>query len=97
MREESMRASRIILIAIAVTIALGLPPTMAEESSSPLRPTERAVQADQPHCTQWTDECVNCTRDTADGAPVCSNIGMACQPKSIRCLADAPAKEQPPK
>ncbi|MBN9598099.1 MAG: hypothetical protein J0G28_00325 [Afipia sp.] len=92
-----MRAPRIILIATAAMISLGLPPTMAEDSSSSPQPasTDRPVQADQPRCARWTDECVNCTRDSADGVPVCSNIGMACQPKKIRCLADAPAQEQP--
>jgi hypothetical protein len=91
-----MRVFRIILIAIAAAIALALPPAMAEDSASSAQPasTERAVQADQPNCAQWTDECVNCTRGTADAVPVCSNIGMACQPKSIRCLAAAPAQEQ---
>lgn len=92
-----MRVFRIILISIAAAIAMGFPPAMAEDSFSSAQPAsnERAVQADQPHCSRWTDECVNCTRDSAAGAPICSNIGMACQPKSIRCLADAPAQERP--
>ena len=36
-------------------------------------------------CLRWTDSCRACSR-SADGAPVCSNIGIACQPKKVECL-----------
>jgi hypothetical protein len=44
-------------------------------------------------CEQWTDLCRACGRGS-DGAPVCSNIGIACQPKAVVCTARkaAPAK-----
>jgi len=35
---------------------------------------------------------VNCSREDKDTPPVCSNIGVACQPKAIRCLGAAPGK-----
>jgi hypothetical protein len=30
---------------------------------------------------------VNCARDDKDAEPVCSNIGIACQPKAVTCLS----------
>jgi hypothetical protein len=52
-----------------------------------------SMQKGPPNCARWTDECVNCTRGAEGEAPVCSNIGIACQPKAIRCMSD----EQPKK
>ncbi len=92
-----MRTHQIILISIAAVIALGLPPGAAEDSSSlsQTQQSDRAVQANQPNCRRWTNECVNCTRSADDSAPVCSNIGVSCQPKPIRCLEDAPSQNAP--
>jgi len=51
------------------------------------------MQKGPPNCRQWTDDCANCSRSTEGEAPVCSNTGIACQPKAIRCLSpDAPVK-----
>ena len=36
-------------------------------------------------CTSWTDDCVTCKRDEK-AVQSCSNIGIACQPKAVRCL-----------
>ena len=38
------------------------------------------------YCLEWTDDCVNCVRDRAGNSSGCSNIGIACQAKEIRCL-----------
>jgi hypothetical protein len=35
-------------------------------------------------CLAWNDGCVTCQRDAA-GDAACSNIGIACQPKEIKC------------
>lgn len=57
----------------------------------PVKPKDLPVYVDQPNCARWTDECVNCTRGTDGAGPTCSNIGFACQPKTIRCVgADRP-------
>jgi len=37
-------------------------------------------------CVRWEDRCRICDRGT-DGAPICSNIGIACQPAEISCIA----------
>jgi len=46
-----------------------------------------------PSCQVWTDGCRRCNR--ADGAPNCSNIGIACQPGAIKCVTE-PKSAQPP-
>jgi hypothetical protein len=39
-----------------------------------------------PSCQVWTDGCRRCNR--TDGAPTCSNIGIACQPGPVKCDAE---------
>jgi hypothetical protein len=36
-------------------------------------------------CLRWTDQCRTCNRD-AGGNPVCSNIGISCQPVEVQCV-----------
>ena len=66
------------------TAELDIPPPKASEDFS--------MQKGPPNCRQWTDGCVTCTRDADGEAPACSNIGPACQPKAIRCIASGSAK-----
>ncbi len=66
----------------------------AAELDVPARraPSENvSMQKGPPDCSRWTDECVSCSRGTDADAPVCSNIGIACQPKAIRCVSPTPA------
>jgi hypothetical protein len=62
---------------------LDIPPRRASENVS--------MQKGPPNCSRWTDECVNCKRGADGEAPVCSNIGFACQPKAIRCIGSEPS------
>lgn len=58
--------------------------TLAENAKAP---TDVSIQSYGDHdksCLAWTDSCRNCSRGTG-GAPVCANIGIACQPKAIVC------------
>ena len=43
-------------------------------------------------CHEWTDSCRTCQRTDAS-EPVCSNIGIACQPKPLTCTR----RTEPPK
>jgi hypothetical protein len=43
-------------------------------------------------CLRWTDGCRTCGRGT-DGEATCSNIGIACQPAEVKCIAQ---KQEPP-
>lgn len=42
-------------------------------------------------CQEWTDGCRSCTRSAASD-PICSNVGIACQPAAIRCARQAEPK-----
>ena len=69
----------------------------AEIEIPPQRVPENAsIQNGPPNCSQWTDECTNCARGADGEAPVCSNIGVACQPKPVRCLAPANSQSETP-
>jgi hypothetical protein len=46
-----------------------------------------------PGCQSWTNACQACSRGE-NGAPLCSNIGIACQPQAVTCTARRP--DQPP-
>jgi hypothetical protein len=71
--------------AAASAAEIEVPPRRAPEIIS--------IQQGPPNCSRWTDDCLNCSREGKDAPPVCSNIGVACQPKAVRCLGpDAPAK-----
>ena len=77
------------LLSISVAAAASL---RAAELDIPARrapPDNVSMQTGPPNCVRWTDDCVNCTRGAAGDAPVCSNIGIACQPRAIRCVSDA--------
>ena len=86
-----LRFTIALLIASAMAGAVAL---AAEIEIPPPRPLENvSMQKGPPNCSRWTDECVNCARGSDGDAPVCSTIGIACQPKAIRCLSpEAPAK-----
>lgn len=77
------------LIVTSMTVAVMTMAADAAELAIPSRkpPADFSMQKGPPNCARWTDECVNCARGATSGdAPVCSNIGFACQPKAIRCL-----------
>ena len=43
-------------------------------------------------CLEWNDTCVNCVRAQSGGDYSCYNIGIACQPKKVRCVRRADEK-----
>ena len=75
----------------------GTPPQTAPATAPPAKASQIPVQQNQPNCSRWTDECVTCTRGTPGSATACSNIGFACQPKSIRCLSVEVPQSEPRK
>ena len=86
-----MRRGLLIVTSMTVAVmAIATEAAVCADLAIPPRkpPTDVSMQKGPPNCARWTDECVNCVRSaTANEAPVCSNIGFACQPKAIRCLA----------
>ena len=80
-----------LMIALLTIAAVAGSAALSAEIELPSRraPEKVSMQKGPPNCSRWTDDCVNCTRSTDAEAPVCSNIGVACQPKAIRCLDPA--------
>ncbi|WP_375412212.1 hypothetical protein [uncultured Bradyrhizobium sp.] len=75
-----------IAIATAAFLAAGTSFAADLEIRPRVAPEDTSVHKGPPNCSRWTDECVNCSRGAEGEAPVCSNIGFACQPKLVRCL-----------
>ena len=43
-------------------------------------------------CVRWTDRCRTCTRGSE--TPICSNIGVACQPVEVECMERLDKKDK---
>lgn len=69
--------------AFALSAEIEIPPRRVQDNVSILN--------GPPNCSRWSDGCVNCSRDDKAEQPVCSNTGIACQPKAISCLTPAPS------
>jgi hypothetical protein len=86
-----MRPSVVIALALALAFggasAQGPTPPPAQDASS-----MHAYGDSDKTCQEWTDSCRTCQRSDAS-EPICSNIGIACQPKPIACARRA----EPPK
>ena len=75
------------VLALAILLQVGAsaqqsqptPADLAAETASMLGYGDRDKS-----CADWTDACMTCTR-ASNGDPLCSNIGIACQPKAISC------------
>jgi hypothetical protein len=79
-----MRKSLIALCLLAVAAA-----TVARAADIPNFPKARPAPAAQgtglpANCLEWTDGCRVCTRQ-ADGGTACSNVGIACVLRPVRC------------
>jgi hypothetical protein len=83
-----------LAIAITALIPLGSGAVIAADLEIVPRKAAREISVQQgpPNCSRWTDQCVNCTRTAEGDAPVCSNVGFACQPQAVRCLSQIPSK-----
>ena len=88
-----------LTIALATAALLAAGASFAADLKIPPRmaPEDISIHKGPPNCTRWTNGCVNCSRDAAGDAPVCSNIGFACQPKAVRCLSPAVSHSEPQK
>jgi hypothetical protein len=86
-----------LTVAVATAGLLAAGASFAADLKIPPRTAQQDISVHQgpPNCGRWTDECVNCSRDAAGDAPVCSNIGFACQPKPVRCLSPAIPHREP--
>jgi hypothetical protein len=82
----------IALLVLASPFAAAL---AAEIEIPPRRsPDHVTLQNGPPNRGRWTDGCANCSRDDKDEHPICSNPGIACQPKPIACLTPAASQKK---
>ena len=88
---------------MAIAMLAGVFALAAAFSQQPAPPETPAPATESPSiqaygdrdatCVRWVDSCRACSRGP-DGAPLCSNIGIACQPKQVECTE---RKEEAPK
>ena len=84
-----------LMVALLATSGLTGSSVRTAELEIPQRPPAEnlSLQKGPPNCSRWTDECVSCMRGAEGEAPSCSNIGIACQPKAIRCIESDAARK----
>ena len=87
-------------MAIALLAGIfGLAAAFAQQPAPPETPASAEPPSIQSYgdrdatCVRWIDSCRACSRGP-DGEPLCSNIGIACQPKKVECTE---RKEETPK
>jgi hypothetical protein len=84
---------RLLLGAVLAGTVATAEPTVPPRAPVADPPSIQAYGDIDTNCQQWSDACRACGRG-GDGAPVCSNIGIACQPKAVQCTT---RKEEPTK
>ena len=86
----------VLLVGQAAAADLPGPPDLPAPPAAPPPAAPASIQGfgdREPGCQEWSDSCRTCSRGT-DGAPMCSNVGIACQPQEIRCARQKePAKQ----
>jgi hypothetical protein len=95
LEENGMRPDRDLVACLALALTIIIAGSHAATAADlPIPPRSKpnvsrdySMQSGPPNCSRWTDGCVNCTRGTNGASSTCSNIGFACQPKTIRCLS----------
>jgi len=75
---------------IAMTAPEATPAELAPEQAQPAWVQEYGSRTKD--CLEWSDTCVNCVRAQSGENFSCSNIGIACQPKEVRCNRRADEK-----
>src|SRR3954447_22595161 len=87
------------LVLAAVTLGRDSPVRLAENAPSAAS-EDASIHAygdSNQTCEEWTDGCRTCTRPLS-GDLFCSNMPIACQPKTISCARQVdPPKPEPPK
>jgi hypothetical protein len=97
---EETGMMRIKTIAACMTALLVVVPTIAYAQTGERNPTTSDKAAIAIHnygdtdrtCDRWTDDCRSCSRQADQYS--CSNIGIACQPKEIRCIERVPSNDK---
>ena len=88
--EVAMWKGRLVIGVLALLISTS---AFAQLNNVPAVPSENGTDSwaqrfgnTDKDCLNWTDSCVNCLRSRPNDNFFCSNIGVACQPKEVKCL-----------
>lgn len=85
---RAVLAAAVALALVSGAMAQTPQPTTPAQEEASLHGFGEANKA----CREWTDGCRTCTRPEG-GEPVCSNIGIACQPTTISCISRVDEKK----
>jgi hypothetical protein len=86
------RAAFIVLAAVAFALRASAQAPAPNPTPSSQDASLHGYGDKEKTCQEWTDGCRICTRPDS-GDAICSNIGIACQPKSISCTRRAEEKK----
>lgn len=95
--DQGMRRLNVTMLMLTALLAAAGARAAEIDVPPPAKPRDLSVYTNQPNCSRWTDDCVNCTRGPDGLPPTCSNIGLACQPKAVRCVGAEVPQSEPPK
>jgi hypothetical protein len=81
--------SLLILALTAPAFATDLPlkpaPRPVQPKAAPASPAAAKPAGPDATCLEWTDGCRVCQRTAANSEVSCSNVGIACTPKTEEC------------
>jgi hypothetical protein len=87
-RRDSLGSVPAMAFVIGLTVAVA--PAAAQNSV----PTGPVLKAPDPTCLAWSDGCRTCRYDTKRLVGICSNVGIACQPREVTCMERQPDAEK---
>jgi hypothetical protein len=73
-------------------VLMALEAAPAEQTSQAAADWMQEYGSRNKDCLEWSDTCVNCVRAQSGENFSCSNIGIACQPKDVKCVRRADEK-----
>jgi hypothetical protein len=88
-------------IASVVGLMVAITFTLAQDSAPTPPPTAPGGEpsiynfgATDRTCLSWSDGCRTCSYDKESSSAICSNVGIACQPREVTCVTRRPDTEK---
>ena len=82
MTKSALSFNAVGLLLSILAVGLVFSSDLSKPETASTGPAEKSIfAAPDASCVVWSDGCRNCTKDG------CSNIGIACQPREVRCLS----------
>jgi hypothetical protein len=71
---------------LAIAFLIGPMVVVAPAAAQDSVPTGPVLKAPDPTCLAWSDGCRTCRYDSKLLVGICSNVGIACQPREVTCM-----------